>query len=549
MVVNVFQSATATASDDGTLTIYFQINKLGNTYTLSYSQDGANFTSMGSVTANYADPKLVLIAGQNTDNEPVWLNFEYIAITSKDGVDANSDFLTWARQNVADYIAADLPARTSNDIELSPAPHGYAVTLESSNPAVIAADGKVTPAKETQDVELTVTVTEGEATATAKATVKVPGTESGEPEVDRTALDKAITDAEAIDKTKYTDETVAALEAALADAKAVPADADQAAVDAAAAALNAAIAALVEKGDVPVTKYKVTFDFNFPGAPDPVVVEVEEGKTVEAIEAPAREGYVFSSWGTERSFWGMTFISPYDFSTPVTADLTLKASWSKDWSRTYSLAEEYADFFPFGNFGTQSPNGDQVTYEYNTYSGNSGKMTYNFGANESKSAYDAAVAEINADTTLSDEEKAAKIKEADGIVKLGGNNPLQSDLNRIQQWNEQHPEGPKKYYRQHVIAWHGSEQAPAFYHEGFDTSKPLASKEVMNARLDSYIEAMFKRYQPWDDIIISWDIVNEALDDYNGMVRNATAGTARAGARPSWTTRPTSPARGAPSTA
>ncbi|MBE7007529.1 MAG: hypothetical protein E7424_10410, partial [Ruminococcaceae bacterium] len=211
MNTNVFQSATATASDDGTLTIYFQINKLGNTYTLSYSQDGANFTSMGSVTANYADPKLVLIAGQNTDNEPVWLDFEYIAITSKDGVDANSDFLTWARQNVADYIAADLPARTSNDIELSPAPHGYAVTLESSNPAVIAADGKVTPAKETQDVELTVTVTEGEATATAKATVKVPGTESGEPEVDRTALDKAITDAEAIDKTKYTDETVAAL--------------------------------------------------------------------------------------------------------------------------------------------------------------------------------------------------------------------------------------------------------------------------------------------------------------------------------------------------
>ena len=39
-------------------------------------------------------------------------------------------------------------------------------------------------------------------------------------------------------------------------------------------------------------------------------------------------------------------------------------------------------------------------------------MTYNFGANESKSAYDAAVAEINADETLTDEEKAAKIKEA-----------------------------------------------------------------------------------------------------------------------------------------
>ncbi len=76
-----------------------------------------------------------------------------------------------------------------------------------------------------------------------------------------------------------------------------------------------------------------------------------------------------------------------------------------------------------------------------------------------------------------------------------------------------------------MLFWHGSEQNPAFYHEGFDREKPLASVEVMNARIDSYVEAMFKRYQPWDDIIMSWDVVNEALDDYNGMVRNGWNGS------------------------
>ena len=117
------------------------------------------------------------------------------------------------------------------------------------------------------------------------------------------------------------------------------------------------------------------------------------------------------------------------------------------------------------------------------------------------------------------------IRVADGKVFLNDNNPLADILNLIRTWNEEHPEGPKKYYRQHVIAWHGDEQNPAFYHEGFDPNAPLASAEVMNARLDSYIEAMFRRYQEWEDIIISWDIVNEALDDYNGMIRNGFENT------------------------
>ncbi len=74
---------------------------------------------------------------------------------------------------------------------------------------------------------------------------------------DKTALDAAVAAAEAVEKIKYTDESVAALEAAVAAAKGVQADdkATQAAVDAAAKAVTDAIAALEEKTDQTDVKF------------------------------------------------------------------------------------------------------------------------------------------------------------------------------------------------------------------------------------------------------------------------------------------------------
>ena len=70
---------------------------------------------------------------------------------------------------------------TSEDIVFSPAPNGYTVTLASSDPAVIAADGKVVPAAEDRDVTVTVTAAEGSFTGTsAPVTIHVPG--DGGPE-------------------------------------------------------------------------------------------------------------------------------------------------------------------------------------------------------------------------------------------------------------------------------------------------------------------------------------------------------------------------------
>ncbi|MBE7006165.1 MAG: hypothetical protein E7424_03320 [Ruminococcaceae bacterium] len=105
-------------------------------------------------------------------------------------------------------------------------------------------------------------------------------------------LKKAIAAAEAIDKSKYTDETVAALEAALEAAKALQTDAeaDQAAVDAATEALNAAEAALEAKPvPQPSGKYVLASEF-VPGgtyvivADDAVGLNGELGATAVTVE-------------------------------------------------------------------------------------------------------------------------------------------------------------------------------------------------------------------------------------------------------------------------
>ena len=79
--------------------------------------------------------------------------------------------------------------------------------------------------------------------------------EPGAVIVNKSKLNKAITDAEAIDPDAYTPESVAALNEAVAAAKTVQADeaATQEAVNAAAKAVNDAIAALEAK-PVPVDK-------------------------------------------------------------------------------------------------------------------------------------------------------------------------------------------------------------------------------------------------------------------------------------------------------
>lgn len=65
--------------------------------------------------------------------------------------------------------------------------------------------------------------------------------------------------------------------------------------------------------------HTVTFDTG-EGSPTPTQT-VESGKTVTTPKNPTRQGYEFAGWTLDGE--------PYDFGTPVTRDLTLKAMWEK----------------------------------------------------------------------------------------------------------------------------------------------------------------------------------------------------------------------------
>ncbi|PWG66691.1 InlB B-repeat-containing protein [Bifidobacterium callitrichidarum] len=69
--------------------------------------------------------------------------------------------------------------------------------------------------------------------------------------------------------------------------------------------------------------HAVTFDTNG-GETSIPAQNVEEGKTVSKPADPIRKGYKFTGWSTSK-----TGGTAYDFSSPVTKDLTLYATWSK----------------------------------------------------------------------------------------------------------------------------------------------------------------------------------------------------------------------------
>lgn len=68
--------------------------------------------------------------------------------------------------------------------------------------------------------------------------------------------------------------------------------------------------------------YEVVFDKNFTGASEAQVLTVEDGNTVSAPADEERSGYQFEGWFTEAEAG-----EAYDFSAPVTGDMTLYAHW------------------------------------------------------------------------------------------------------------------------------------------------------------------------------------------------------------------------------
>ena len=73
----------------------------------------------------------------------------------------------------------------------------------------------------------------------------------------------------------------------------------------------------------------------------------------------------------------------------------------------------------------------------------------------------------------------------------------------------------------HVLIWH-SQTPEAFFHEGYDTKKPLVTREVMLGRMENYIKGVFEYLdENYPGVVVSWDVLNEAIDDGTNWLRNS----------------------------
>ncbi|MHC1786435.1 MAG: endo-1,4-beta-xylanase [Christensenellales bacterium] len=74
----------------------------------------------------------------------------------------------------------------------------------------------------------------------------------------------------------------------------------------------------------------------------------------------------------------------------------------------------------------------------------------------------------------------------------------------------------------HVLVWH-SQTPDAFFREGYSSTGPYLSRDMMLARLDNYIRLVFEETQRlYPGLIVSWDVVNEAVDDQTGALRSSS---------------------------
>lgn len=84
--------------------------------------------------------------------------------------------------------------------------------------------------------------------------------------------------------------------------------------------------------ELKVTRYQVSFDLNYTGAPNPTSFQIISGNQVTQPETPEREGYRFIAWSTDP-------IEEYlfDFSNPITAETHLYAIWKAEFTLTYEF--------------------------------------------------------------------------------------------------------------------------------------------------------------------------------------------------------------------
>jgi regulation of enolase protein 1 (concanavalin A-like superfamily) len=193
-----------------------------------------------------------------------------------------------------------------------------------------------------------------------------------------------------------------------------------------------------------------------------------------------------------------------------------------------SLYETFSDYFMFGSFhgmsnffGSSADVRNLLQHHFNSWCpANEFKPSSLLDLSTASSTYNTIYNEVNADGVI-DEEEAQRLYEANTTIVLGSTSQQLNFLNQVRTFNETRGPEDQVKVKAHTLFWHNLSQQPeAFFHEGFSNSRPWASKEVMLARIDSYVQKVFERFAPYNDVIYSWDVVNEAIDDFSGFIRN-----------------------------
>jgi len=69
------------------------------------------------------------------------------------------------------------------------------------------------------------------------------------------------------------------------------------------------------------------------------------------------------------------------------------------------------------------------------------------------------------------------------------------------------------HVRGHVLTW-DAYMVEWFFHEGYDVNQPIASREVILQRMESYITQVMTHFEEnFPGVIDCWDVVNEAIGD------------------------------------
>ena len=73
----------------------------------------------------------------------------------------------------------------------------------------------------------------------------------------------------------------------------------------------------------------------------------------------------------------------------------------------------------------------------------------------------------------------------------------------------------------HVLFWH-SQTPDYFFRESYAENKPYVSREVMLERMENYVRIVMEYLNEcYPGVIVSWDVVNEAIDDSTGDYRQS----------------------------